>query len=80
MEAITSNPAAQIANTHTTFNIVTTLILLPFGNYLAKLAEIIMPVKPEEIEDANYDVPLVFVDTNNIGSSAIAISSLRKKL
>ena len=54
MEAITSNPAAQIANTHTTFNIVTTLILLPFGNYLAKLAEIIMPVKPEEIEDANY--------------------------
>ena len=79
MEAITSNPAAQIANTHTTFNIVTTLILLPFGNYLAKLAEIIMPVKPEEIEDANYDVPLVFVDTNNIGSSAIAISSLRKE-
>lgn len=32
MEALTpGNPVAQIANVHTTFNIVTTLILLPFG-------------------------------------------------
>src|SRR5699024_6829226 len=30
--------AAQIANMHTLFNVVTTLILLPFGNYLAVLA------------------------------------------
>ena len=29
MVAFTENPAAQIANTHTTFNIVTSLILLP---------------------------------------------------
>lgn len=36
-------PAAQIANMHTTFNIVTTLLLLPFGNYLAKAAEKILP-------------------------------------
>ena len=36
-------PAAQIANMHTTFNIVTTLLLLPFGNYLAKAAERILP-------------------------------------
>ncbi len=37
------NPAAQIANMHTLFNIVTTLILLPFGQYLAKLATRILP-------------------------------------
>ena len=36
-------PAAQIANMHTTFNIVTTLLLLPFGNYLAKATERILP-------------------------------------
>lgn len=36
-------PAAQIANMHTTFNIVTTLLLLPCGNYLAKAAERILP-------------------------------------
>ncbi|MEF9967733.1 MAG: Na/Pi cotransporter family protein, partial [Longicatena sp.] len=55
MEAITSNPAAQIANSHTVFNICTTFMLLPFGNQLAKLAQIIMPIRPEEIEDANYN-------------------------
>lgn len=36
-------PAAQIANMHTTFNIVTTLLLLPFGEYLAKAATRILP-------------------------------------
>ncbi|MEG0329032.1 MAG: Na/Pi cotransporter family protein [Longicatena sp.] len=79
MEAITSNPAAQIANSHTVFNICTTFMLLPFGNQLAKLAQIIMPIRPEEIEDANYNIPLTFVDQSNIGSVPIAISSLRKE-
>ena len=37
------NPAAQIANMHTTFNVVTTLILLPFGTHLAALAVKILP-------------------------------------
>lgn len=79
MEAITANPAAQIANTHTVFNIATTLLLIPFGNQLAKLAKVILPVKPEEIEDANYNIPLTFIDENNIGSVPIAITSLRKE-
>lgn len=79
MESITSNPAAQIANTHTVFNIATTLLLIPFGNQLAKLAQLVLPVKPEEIEDANYNIPLTFVDENNIGSVPIAITSLRKE-
>ena len=35
----------QIANMHTIFNITTTLLLLPFGNYLARLAEKILPDK-----------------------------------
>ncbi len=37
------NISAQIANTHTVFNITTTLLLLPFGTYLAKAAEKILP-------------------------------------
>ena len=36
-------PAAQIANMHTLFNIVTTLLLLPFGTYMAKLATKLLP-------------------------------------
>lgn len=41
-------PASQIANMHTIFNIVTTLLLLPFGSYLAKLAEKILPDSKED--------------------------------
>ncbi len=37
------NMSQQIANMHTIFNITTTLLLLPFGAYLAKFAESILP-------------------------------------
>ena len=33
----------QIANMHTLFNVVTTIVLLPFGNRMTELAKIIMP-------------------------------------
>ena len=62
MVSITDNPAAQIANTHTIFNIVTTLLLLPFGKKLARLAEIILPIKEEELDKDKFDVPLNFID------------------
>ncbi|MBQ9965991.1 MAG: Na/Pi cotransporter family protein [Clostridia bacterium] len=37
------NMSQQIANMHTIFNITTTILLLPFGAYLAKLAEKLLP-------------------------------------
>ena len=37
------NAPAQIANMHTLFNIVTTLMLLPVGQYLANFAERLLP-------------------------------------
>ena len=42
------NAPAQIANMHTLFNIATTLLLLPFGQYLAVLARKILPDSKEE--------------------------------
>ncbi len=42
------NMSQQIANMHTIFNITTTILLLPFGAYLAKLAEKILPDYQEE--------------------------------
>ena len=42
MEGLTNSPSLQIANMHTLFNISTTLVLLPFGQYLVKLAEKIL--------------------------------------
>lgn len=41
------NPAAQIANLHTTFNVVTSILLIPFGTGLAFLAEKILPDRGE---------------------------------
>lgn len=43
-------PAAQIANMHTTFNIVTTVLLIPFGTFMAKAANKILPDAPEDRE------------------------------
>lgn len=54
VEAFTpGNPASQIANMHTLFNCVTTVLLLPVGQYLAKLAEIILPDSTKDSEQVN---------------------------
>ncbi len=45
-----SNMSQQIANMHTIFNITTTILLLPLGTYLARLAEKLLPdVEGEEL-------------------------------
>ena len=46
-------PDAQIANMHTLFNIATTLLLIPFGTYLAAAATKILPDSKEEQENAS---------------------------
>ena len=51
MESFTSNPKAQIANVHTIFNIVTTILLLPFGNLMARGAVKILPTSKKEEND-----------------------------
>ncbi len=40
---VPDNPAAQIANVHTIFNITTTILLMPFGGRMAHAAELILP-------------------------------------
>ena len=75
MEAFTTNPAAQIANTHTIFNIATTLLLIPFGYKLAKIHEMVLPVLPEEKEESS--IQLQFIDKNNIGNVPLAMQNLR---
>ena len=76
MVALTDSPAAQIANTHTIFNITTSILLIPFGTYLAKLAETVLPVHPDENEN---EITLSFIDDKNIGNTAIAMYNLRKE-
>ncbi len=82
MEAFTpGNPVAQIANVHTTFNIVTTLILLPFGNVMAQLATRILPdSKKEDDEDYRLKYITRFESNYAIGSSAVALSQVRDEI
>ena len=77
------NPAAQIANMHTLFNVVTTLLLLPFGTYLAKLATKILPEKKDEnaeVMHMEFIRPMETKRDTQIGLSAIAVTSIRKEV
>ena len=86
IENLVSDPMARIAAMHTTFNIVTTLLLLPLGNYLAKLATVILPIQPEPGPDENtmhlaYLKPITAVGKGGgLGNSAIVIDQLRHEL
>lgn len=77
-----ANPAAQIANMHTLFNIVTTILLLPAGNLLAKLAEKIL-LDVDEHEEGMYLKYLKNtkpVTEGKIGVSAINFELTHKEI
>lgn len=80
------SPSAQIANMHTLFNIVTTLLLLPFGGYLAKLATCILPEKPTEalengVHQLLYIKPVDQLSAeHHVGTSAIVINGVQREL
>lgn len=77
-----SNPSAQIANLHTFFNIVTTCVLLPFGIWLTRFAELILPDKKgNEEQDGVYCLMNITpVGSEKLGGSAISIEGTRKEL
>lgn len=79
----TRNPAAQIANVHTVFNVTTTLILLPFGGLLVKAAKLLLPDRGEEEEETMrlmYLKPQAFHGEHQIGAVTLAISQLRQEI
>ncbi len=75
-------PASQIANMHTVFNVATTLILIPFGNYLAKFAEKILP----DTESKNQASTISVLSDEfrrgriSLGSSAVHIDVLKQEI
>ena len=85
MQSLTDNPAGQIANMHTLFNVVTTLLLLPCGGLLVKLA---MRVLPDRAEDKKEGMHLAFLvpepartrQDHPIGLSAMYMTQLRQEL
>ena len=81
-------PKAQIAAMHTSFNIGTTLLLLPLGNYLAKLAVRILPDRAEPVSEQGEGIMHLAYLTpvspsgkeGGLGVSAIVIDQLRHEL
>lgn len=74
------NVAAQIANTHTVFNITTTVLLLPFGTYLAKLATKLIPEKKLEGADLDEWFDDVVSSQRALGVASMVISELQSEL
>lgn len=82
IEAMTpGDPVAQIANAHTVFNIVTTLLLLPFGTHMANIAVRILPdSKKADDEDLRLKYIRPFESFYAIGHSAVAVSQVRDEV
>lgn len=79
-----SSHAGQIALVHTSFNIITTVILLPLGNYLAKAAVKILPDRPGDKDEQlhlEYLTPIqVSSKDGGLGVSAIYVDQMQHEL
>ena len=71
------NISWQIAIFHMVFNLLTTAILLPFINFLVKLACLIVPERKSKTEDAEEHGVL---DKRLLKTPAIAVGQARKEL
>lgn len=70
--------ARQIANAHLLFNLGTTILLLPFGQYLVKLVMKLLPDKEEEDVDERkliYLEPSMLKGDSHIGLSSALINA-----
>ena len=72
-----TEPMKQIANLHTIFNIVTTVLLLPFGIQLANFTKVLLPVKEYENQK---QMRMIFFDEGKLGTFALAFTSLKQEV
>ena len=86
IEAAVPSPKAQIAAMHMIFNLATTILLLPLGNWLARLAEQLLPDR-EEPQSAGTEMRLAYLTPvtaggkdGGLGVSAIVVDQLRNEL
>lgn len=81
-----ANAPAQIANLHTLFNVVTTILLLPFAEWLTKLAEQILKDKEDdkdkdkEQDSLHYLLNIKNIKVDKLGVSAISMEGTKKEI
>lgn len=78
-----TNPAVQIANLHLIFNLSTTIVLLPFGKYIVKFAEKVLPDRPEDLDGEKrlrfLEPSILKVEHHHVGAIAIFITQLQRE-
>ena len=75
------NAAQQIANMHTLFNVVTTLLLLPFGTYLAAFAQHVLPSEKLSVDSEGLIYLQPLPKSNKlIGQSAINVQQVNDEV
>lgn len=75
-----SNVPAQIANLHTLFNIVTTVLLLPFGHAITKFSVFLLPDSKEKQEEENTLSDMRLRNNDGLGQSAISLEETKKEM
>ncbi len=73
---ISPNAGTQIAIFHTLFNLVVTIVLLPFTKYIVKLVCLMVPDKKQPQEQPNF----MYLDERLLSTPPIAVGNIRKEI
>lgn len=87
IESAVPSPMAQLAAMHVAFNLVTTILLLPFGKALVRLASRLLPDRPEDGTENDSGMRLAYLTPvtaggkdGGLGVSVIVVDQLRNEL
>lgn len=80
LQGMTESAPKQIANLHTMFNVTTTLILLPFGTALTKLAQHILPDSKTGEPVQGQIGHLQTKNSDVLGMASITLEETKRKL
>ena len=78
-QATWAESARQVAMFHTLYNVATLVILLPFITWIAKLLQIVVPLKEAETTKAN-EKRLIFLDKINMSTPTLAVINAQLEL
>ena len=72
------NVARQIANTHTLFNIISVILMIPLNKFIIKLAVTLVPDKSSDVEEDD-DKIVKYIDERMIETPSIALANTVKE-
>lgn len=79
VKLMSADPTNQLANAHTLFNVVNTVILYPFSMLIVKASTWIIPVTKEEVEEKKLQRAL-HLDERILSTPKIAMSQVFKEV